>query len=350
MSVGSYSLLALFLAFPLLWMFATSLKSTSAFISDAYPLSWRSFLPAHATLQNFTQLFSVYDFGRNIANTVIVSIGQVGGSLILCPLAGYAFARLYIPFRRLLFVVCLLPAFVPIEVVVVPLYTVMKALGLLSTYPALFLPFVVSPFGIFLMRQSFLEIPGEVFEAAEMDGASAWRSFRSVGLPNVVPALATLVLISFIWSWSNFFWPLIAMQKPSGQVAQVAMGNLVSNPECPRIRGDVCRGCGGHRPACDFGHCPTALLRAGPHDDGNKVSIGSMMYTTSISTDVLKARLARTLAWMASSGLKALVVYGGPRGLGSNSLTAGYARYVSGWMSAPCPRLWSSPRTWPLPF
>ena len=136
LAFGGYAVLAFLLAFPLIWMFATSFKSTSEFIRDAYPLGWKSFLPAHATIANFTQLFDVYGFGRNLLNTVIVSVGQVGGSLILCPLAGYAFAKLYIPFRRVLFVFCLLPAFVPVEVVVVPLYSVVKSLGLLSTYPA----------------------------------------------------------------------------------------------------------------------------------------------------------------------------------------------------------------------
>jgi ABC-type glycerol-3-phosphate transport system permease component len=219
------SLAALF-GFPLIWMALSAFKSTHSIVADAYPLSWRSFLPGQITMANFTSLFGSLGFGRTLVNTAIASLGQIAGSLVVCTLAGYAFARIRFRFRGVLFGLCMLGAFIPIEATVVPLYNVVKDLGLLSTYAVLYLPFVCNPFGIFLMRQSFRDIPDEIFDAASVDGAGTLAQFVRVALPNVRPALATLVLIQFIWSWSNYFWPLIAMQDPAKQVAQVAMASL----------------------------------------------------------------------------------------------------------------------------
>jgi ABC-type glycerol-3-phosphate transport system permease component len=222
-----------FFAFPILWMASTSLKSTSAFLSETYPLSWKSFLPSHPTIENFTSIFRDFHFQRNLLNTLIVSGGQIIGSMVVCSLAGYAFAVRDFRFRRTLFALCLIPAFLPAEALIVPLYNVIKGLGLVSTYWGLFLPFVAAPFGILLMRQAFMEVPRSIFDAAYVDGASEARTFFSVGLPSVKPALATLALLEFIWSWSSFFWPLVAMQDPAKQVAQVGMANFATAANTP---------------------------------------------------------------------------------------------------------------------
>jgi ABC-type glycerol-3-phosphate transport system permease component len=231
--------LALLFGFPLLWMAFSAFKTTHSVVTDAYPLSWRSFLPAHPTAANFGNLFTRLGFGRTLTNTAIASAGQIAGSVLVCTLAGYAFARITFPFRQVLFGLAMFGAFIPIEATVVPLYNVVMSLGLLSTYPVLFLPFVANPFGIFLMRQAFRDIPDDVFDAARLDGAGTRAMFRRIGLPNVGPALATLVLIQFIWSWSNYFWPLIAMQDPHRQVAQVAMAALQTDANNQPMYGEM---------------------------------------------------------------------------------------------------------------
>jgi multiple sugar transport system permease protein len=220
-------------AFPILWAAMSSLKSTDDIITGTYPLSWSSFVPLKATLENYVYLFSELNFQRNLLNTLIAACGQVSVAVITSSLAGYAFARLNFPFRDVVFGLLLLTAFVPVEAIIVPLYRIMHWLGLVSTYPALFLPFACNPFGIFLMRQAFRDIPVEMEEAARLDGASPLRIFFSIALPNVRPTLATLVLIQFIWSWNAYLWPLVIMQDPNKQIAQVAIANLKSIPNSP---------------------------------------------------------------------------------------------------------------------
>jgi len=227
---GSLLLIAFVFAFPIVWAALTSFKSTASIIATRYPLSFWSFFPPQPTLENYVSLFQELNFGRHILNTGIASGGQVLLVVITSTLAGYAFARLRFPGRDLIFGLTLLTAFIPLEVILVPLYQVVSGMGLTSTYPALFLPFAAQPFGIYLMRQSFSQIPTELDDAARVDGAGTWRIFWRVALPNVKPALATLVLIQFIWSWNAYLWPLVIMQDPNKQIVQVMLAGLKSSP------------------------------------------------------------------------------------------------------------------------
>ena len=114
----------------------------------------------------------------------------------------------------------------PLEVTLVPTFLVVHKFEWINTYQGIVAPLLIDAFGVFLMRQSFRDIPDDLFEAAALDGAGPATIFRRIALPSVRPALATLALIQFIWSWSNYFWPLVAMQDPDKQVAQVAMAAL----------------------------------------------------------------------------------------------------------------------------
>ncbi|MCX8571498.1 MULTISPECIES: carbohydrate ABC transporter permease [Hyphomicrobiales] len=230
--IGSLSLLliAFVFAFPVVWAALTSFKSTASVIATRYPLSVWSFFPPEPTLENYSALFTELNFGRYLFNTAIASGGQVILVVITSTLAGYAFARLRFPGREVLFALTLLTAFIPLEVILVPLYQVVSGMGLTSTYPALFLPFAAQPFGIYLMRQSFMQIPTELDDAARVDGAGTWRIFWRIAMPNVKPALATLVLIQFIWSWNAYLWPLVIMQDPNRQIVQVMLAGLKGSP------------------------------------------------------------------------------------------------------------------------
>jgi ABC-type glycerol-3-phosphate transport system permease component len=219
--------------FPILWAGLSSFMSTGDILHHRYPLSWASVIPLSPTLENYALLFGQVDFQRNLMNTLIAGAGQVSLAVITATMAGYAFARLRFPGRDLLFAVLLVTAFIQVEVIIVPLYKVVQSLGLTSTYAALFLPFACSPFGIYLMRQSFRDIPIELEEAARIDGAGPARVFLRIALPNVRPAIATLVLIQFIWSWNAYLWPLVIMQDPEKQIAQVAIAGLKSSPNFP---------------------------------------------------------------------------------------------------------------------
>jgi len=225
--------IALIFAFPIAWAALESFKSTPDVLATRYPLSWKSFIPPRWTLEDYGLLFGQINFQRSLLNTLIASAGQVFLAVITSTLAGYAFARLRFPGRDGVFALLLMTAFVPLEVILVPLYNVVAGMGLTSTYLALFLPFACNPFGIYLMRQSFLSIPAALDDAARVDGASTWRIFWRIALPNVKPALATLILIQFIWSWNNYLWPLVIMQKPEMQIAQVALASLQASQNYP---------------------------------------------------------------------------------------------------------------------
>ena len=224
---------AFLFAFPIAWATLTSFKSTPEIVATRYPLTWKSFFPPHPTLENYGLLFGQLNFARYLGNTFIASSGQVILAVITSTLAGSAFARLRCPGRDFIFAATLLPAFIPLAVIVGPLYQIVTGMGLAGTYPALFLPFSCQPFGIFLMRQSFASIPIELDDAARVDGASTWKIFRRIALPNVGPALATLVLIQFIWSWSAYLWPLVIMPDPKKQIAQVMLAGMKSSPNFP---------------------------------------------------------------------------------------------------------------------
>lgn len=222
--------IGLIFVFPIAWAALSSLKSTNDIITGTFPLSWSSFVPLRPTLENYFYLFNELNFQRNLVNTLIAACGQVGIAVVASSLAGYAFARLRFPGQNIVFALLLMTAFIPVEAIIVPLYKIMQWLGLVSTYPALFLPFACNPFGIFLMRQAFRDIPLEMEEAAKMDGAGPFRVFLTIALPNVKPTLATLVLIQFIWSWNAYLWPLVIMQDPNKQIVQVMLAGLKSSP------------------------------------------------------------------------------------------------------------------------
>jgi ABC-type glycerol-3-phosphate transport system permease component len=211
---------------PFVWMFLTSFKPTEDVFRYTSPLTWKTFIPPSPTLANYVAIFGTWNFQRDLMNTLIAAGGQVIGACALSTLAAFVFARLRFPGRDVLFAFTMLTAFVPFDVVVVPLYVVMRSLGLVSTYWALFLPFIFSPFGIFLMRQAFLEIPRDLDEAATIEGASLIQVFWHVILPNARPALVTLALIQFMWSWNSYLWPLVIMQDPNRQVVQVTIAKF----------------------------------------------------------------------------------------------------------------------------
>jgi multiple sugar transport system permease protein len=226
-------LVATVFGLPTIWMLLQSFKPTADILADAMPLSWRSAVPTHPTVSNYVTILTEFGFGTNLRNSVVITICQVIGAVLTSTLSGYAFARLRFKGRDALFLVCLAAAFVPAEAIFFPELRLVSWLGLDDTYPGAFLPFMFSPFAIFLMRQSFLELPGEMFEAASIDGLGAWRTFWSVGLPNVRAPLATVTIVQVIWAWNAYVWPLVVLQDPAKQTAQVAAAYFKSVPNHP---------------------------------------------------------------------------------------------------------------------
>lgn len=203
---------------PFLWMFLGSVK-TEQELRQRPPTWW----PETFTLDNFAAWFGRLDIGQFFLNSVVVAVFTVLGTLLFCSMVGYALAKLEFPGKRLLFVLVLVTLMVPGVVTFIPLFVVVSSLGLVSTYPALILPFLAGPLGVFLMRQFIQDIPDSLIEAARIDGASEIRIFARIVMPLCGPALATLAILTFLGSWNNFLWPLVVAQSESMYTLPVAL-------------------------------------------------------------------------------------------------------------------------------
>ncbi|MEU1687854.1 carbohydrate ABC transporter permease [Micromonospora sp. NPDC005707] len=203
---------------PFLWMALSSLKPERE-IRDVPPTWW----PETVTLDNFRGLFSRLDFPLYFFNSALVATLVMVGNLLFCSLVGYALAKLRYPGKRALFLAVLGMLMVPGMVTFVPQFVLVSNMGLTNTYAGLILPFVVGPFGVFLMRQFLQSIPDELIEAARVDGAGEFRIFWRVVLPLCRPALATLGILTFLASWNNFLWPLVVATTEDKYTLPVAL-------------------------------------------------------------------------------------------------------------------------------
>lgn len=203
---------------PFAWMILGSIKPTGEILAD--PNAW---LPKSPTLGNFTDLLSRQNFGRYFFNSVVVAVACVIGNLLFCAMAGYALAKIDFAGKRLLFSLVLLMLVVPGIATFVPLFVQVSNLGLANSYLGLILPYIVTPLGVFLMRQFIGDIPDALLEAAKLDGAGEVRTFFRLILPLSGPALATLAILTFLAQWNNFLWPLVIAQTDDMYTLPVAL-------------------------------------------------------------------------------------------------------------------------------
>jgi multiple sugar transport system permease protein len=205
-------------AAPFIWMILGSFKSTTE-LRQTPPTWW----PADPSLDNYTQLFSRLSFGTYFLNSTVVAAVVTAGNLLFCSMVGYALAMLEFRGKRAVFVTVLATLMVPGVVTFVPLFVLVANAGLVNTLPGLILPFLVAPFGVFLMRQFILGLPRDLLDAGRVDGAGELRIFWQVILPLCGPALATLGILTFLGSWNNFLWPLVVAQSESTYTLPVAL-------------------------------------------------------------------------------------------------------------------------------
>lgn len=203
---------------PFLWMVLGSVKTSSEL--RQVPPTW---LPESPTLENFRDLFSRMNFGRFFLNSTVVAVAVTAGNLLFCSAVGYALAMLNFRGKRTVFLLIMTTLMIPGVVTFVPLFVLVANMGLVNTLPGLFLPFLVGPFGVFLMRQFILGLPRDLVEAARIDGAGELAIFARVILPLLGPALATLGILTFLGSWNNFLWPLVVAQSESHYTLPVAL-------------------------------------------------------------------------------------------------------------------------------
>lgn len=193
---------------PLLWMFSTSLRLPRE--SYQLPPQW---LPTDWQWQNYVSVFDRVPFGRYILNSLIVTVSIVAGQIVTATLAGYAFARLRFPGRNAFFILLMSALMVPQFVTIIPTFIIIRDLGLADKLGSLILPALVTPFGIFLLRQFFLTIPNELEDAARIDGAGAFQTFLYVFLPLGKPGIAVMAVLAFNTYWNEYFRPLIFLSS-----------------------------------------------------------------------------------------------------------------------------------------
>jgi multiple sugar transport system permease protein len=198
--------LAALFALPLVWLLVSSVM-TNAEINRFPP----ALLPSGIDLGGYAYVLGDAMFPRWLANSLIVSAAAVVSNLLLGALAGYAFARLRFGGSRVLLVLMLATMAIPFQLTMIPTFIVIRSLGLVDTLGALILPSLVTPFAVFLMRQFFLSLPRELEEAAWIDGCSTLGVLFRIVLPLSRPALATVAVLTFLTTWNDLSWPLIAI-------------------------------------------------------------------------------------------------------------------------------------------
>jgi multiple sugar transport system permease protein len=214
--------LAAIMLVPLVWMLVTSLSTLEE--TRRFPPG----LPSSPHWSSFVEAWTDSPLAHWLLNSTIVSVTCVVSNLVLCSLAGYAFARIEFAGSRVLFLGILATLMVPFQVVMIPTLLIVKHLGLVDSLPALIVPNLVTPFGIYLLRQFFLSLPAELEEAAIMDGAGRLRVLFSILLPLMGPPLSTVAVLTFLQVWNDFLWPLVVTSSPETMTVQLGLASFQS--------------------------------------------------------------------------------------------------------------------------
>lgn len=216
--------LSLIMLIPFVWTLGLSFKSNQELMYGTDAIFHFPY-----TLKNYLDIINSSAVFTWLVNSLIVSISMTLGVLILSSLAGYAFARLEFPFKRLLFVLILMGLAVPEQAVIIARHQLFSELGLHNTYIGLILPGLSAPFGVFMMTLFFKAIPKEIDEAALLDNASRFKIFWKVLLPLTFPAQATLGILTFLASWNDYFWPMISATEKDMFTLTVGIASSQSN-------------------------------------------------------------------------------------------------------------------------
>jgi ABC-type glycerol-3-phosphate transport system permease component len=212
---------AILVAFPLLLALSYSFMSESEIATFPPPV-----LPKAPTFDNYEKVFATIPIGRYLLNSFVVSTAVVIGQLITASLAAYAFAFLTFRWRQVLFFLFLSTLMIPWEATIIPNYLTIRQVGWLDTYQGLAVPFMATAFGTFLLRQAFLQIPRELWDAARIDGASSFRFLVSTVIPLSRPALGTVAIYAFLSTYNQYFWPLLITNETLMRTTQVGIAQL----------------------------------------------------------------------------------------------------------------------------
>ena len=213
--------LAVIALIPFLWMISTSLKSRGALMS--IPREW---IPAEPTLDGYAKVFSRFPVLRTIGNSLLISVAYTLITLISASMAAFAFAKLRFRGSGAILSVYIATMMIPTQVTMIPLFVVMNRLGLIDSYASVILPSMFKPFAVFLLVQQTKTIPNDYIDAARIDGAGLFQTYRKVALPLCIPTLATLAVTTFMESWNDYLWPLLMLTDRNKMTLPIALSTL----------------------------------------------------------------------------------------------------------------------------
>jgi multiple sugar transport system permease protein len=206
---------------PFFWMAMTAFKTYAETL--AVPIKW---LPSSLYFGNFTEVLQRLNFGRYYLNTTFVAITVTVFQALFCSMAGYGFGRLQFPGRDVIFVGILAVLMIPSQMTLIPSYALMSGLGWIDTYKALIIPNLFSAYGTFFLRQFFKSLPGELEEAAIIDGCNRFSVWWRILMPLCGTAIAAFSVFTVLWAWNDLMWPLIMTSKDSVRVLSVGIASL----------------------------------------------------------------------------------------------------------------------------
>lgn len=214
-------IMVVFALFPVVWSCVISIKSVGEKISGFSALSISS-----PTLDNYRRLFQLIPMKEQLFNSVFTTLMGTVTTMFFCALAGFAFAKYKFPFRNGLFYFVVATMTIPAEVASVPLFLIMKKIGLTNSLWSLILPRLTTAVGVFYLRQYIMDVPDEIIEAARIDGCSDFKIFWKIVYPMIKPALASWASITLVARWNDFFWPLLFLTKRTKQTLMVSVSQL----------------------------------------------------------------------------------------------------------------------------
>ena len=222
--VGAYALLVLLSAialFPILWIALSSFKPGSELFR--YP---PTLLPEHFTLDNYIQAFEKANFALYFRNSAIVTVASTLLTVIINTMAGYVFAKYRFRGDKAIFLFFICTLMLPLEVLMIPIFQMVKNMGMYNNFWGLIIPPAATPMGVFMVRQYFYSVPNELMEAARIDGASETHIFIRLMLPIAKPVMSVLAIFSFMWRWNDYMWPLLVIRDPKLYTVQLALANF----------------------------------------------------------------------------------------------------------------------------
>ena len=213
--------LILVMAFPFFWMISTALQTLQETLS--VPLT---ILPASPQWSNFPEVFKTINVFGYLKNSLIVCVSVVFIQYLIIVPCAYSLSKFDYKAKPLIFALVMLGQMIPMQITFLPIYFMFSKMGLMDTYTALIVPFISNPFGIFMLRQYFMQVPSEIIEAARLDNASDLKIMFKIMMPMVKSALVTLGLLAFISNWNNYFWPLIMTSKEAFRTLPIGIALL----------------------------------------------------------------------------------------------------------------------------